>query len=250
MSKISGGYLLEKDICLEESHMDKGFNDDELADIMNEIESLEKEFTEDVSVSVEDPIAEEMNEALEAVSDEGDTEEVVVEEPIAEEVVAVEVSEDEVAEDEVSMMEEFDSEEFVVEAEETIHAEQENDIVPSAALTQPIHSVEVDSEMEGVLSELSEMPVEEVVSKHEAHDDNIHHISHSDIATPKAAVTKGGHSSMSFNVEGDMKLDLAFNISGKVVQLHISENGFELELEGGIKFSIPLDEAHSNKKAA
>lgn len=233
--------------------MDKGFNDDELADIMNEIESLEKEFTEEVSTPMEDPIAEEMNEALEAV-----TEEVEVEEPSVDEVVSVEATEDEVVEDEVSMMEDFDSEEFTaeVEAGETIHeeqsvrAEQDHEIVPSAALTQPVHSVEVDNEMEEVLTELTEMPVEEVVSKHQAHDDNIHHMSHSDMPAPKAAVTTGGHSSMSFNVEGDMKLDLAFNISGKVVQLHISEDGFELELEGGIKFSIPLDETHSNKKAA
>ena len=31
----------------QEKHMEKGFNDDELADIMNEIESLEKEFAHD-----------------------------------------------------------------------------------------------------------------------------------------------------------------------------------------------------------
>jgi hypothetical protein len=55
---------------------------------------------------------------------------------------------------------------------------------------------------------------------------------------------------MNFHVEGDMKLDLSFNISGKVVHLNINEHGFELELEGGMKFSIPLDEAHSHKKAA
>ena len=29
--------------------MEKGFNDDELADIMNEIESLEEEFSEDIN---------------------------------------------------------------------------------------------------------------------------------------------------------------------------------------------------------
>jgi hypothetical protein len=264
--------------------MDKGFNDDELADIMNEIESLEKEFTEDVSTPVEDPIAEEMKEALEASTEEVAPEEAVVEEVVAEVIAEEPVSEEVVAEmsvveepiheepvveepiiedfvseaqfeDEVDEMveetvtEDFVSDEVVAEVE-TVHAQHDNDIVPSASLTQPQHDVEVDSEMEEVLSELTEMPVEEVVSKHDAHDDNLHHMSHGDNKSHKAPATTGGHSSMSFNVEGDMKLDLAFNISGKVVQLKISEHGFELELDGGVKFSIPLDDDQSNKKAA
>ena len=55
---------------------------------------------------------------------------------------------------------------------------------------------------------------------------------------------------MSFKVEGDMKLDLAFNISGSEVQLSVNEHGLEIGLEGGAKFSVPLSKNHHHKKAA
>ena len=55
---------------------------------------------------------------------------------------------------------------------------------------------------------------------------------------------------MNFNVEGDMKLSLAFNISGKVVNLKVNDQGLQIDLEGGMKFSIPLENADQSKKAA
>ena len=173
--------------------MEKGFNDDELADIMNEIESLEKEFSEETQsepVVAEDPIAQEMAESAE-------------EEPVAE------------------MVEE--------------------------AVEEPVAEVFQEPVAE-VLAEVAEMPVEKVVAQHEIFEENVHPISAP--SAVKAPATTGGHSSMSFTVEGDMKLDLNFNVSGKQVQLNISENGFELELEGGMKFSIPLDDQSSHKKSA
>lgn len=230
-----GGYLLEKDIYLEESHMDKGFNDDELADIMNEIESLEKEFNEEPSDSVEvqPEVQAEVEEPV-AVEETITAEEpVIAEEPVMEEEAPVEVEEEPVQE--VVQEPIAEHEPIMVTAEQEVHEEH----------------VEVDTEMEEVLTELSEMPVEDVVASHEPHDDEVVALrpSFNPKSVPAPAVS-GGHSSMSFTVEGDMKLDLSFNVSGKVVHLNISENGFELELEGGMKFSIPIDEAHSNKKAA
>lgn len=124
--------------------MDKGFNDDELADIMNEIESLEKDFTEG---------------------------------------------------------------------------------------SKPEH-VEV-------AEQLVEQPVAEVKP---VEDENVHHIK-------KEVAALRQESSMNFSVTGDMKLNLNFDIGGKCVELHIDEDGFEIEVEGGMKFSIPT-QGHQVKKSA
>lgn len=177
--------------------MDKGFNDDELADIMNEIENLEQEFTEEVVAVAPTPAP---------------------------------------------------TEEVEVKAEAEAKVE-----VPVASTPH----VEVDQEMKDVLNELSEMPVEEVSGDTvQAHDDNVVSLHDTSANTPGSEYTapaefapSGGHSQMSFSVEGDMRLDLSFNVSGKIVHLHIGENGFELELDSGMKFSIPLDE-NAHKKAA
>ena len=55
---------------------------------------------------------------------------------------------------------------------------------------------------------------------------------------------------MSFKVEGEMKLDLNFCIGGQDVALHVSDNGFEIELAGGAKFTLPLGASHQGKKVA
>ena len=52
MCIFSGDYLLGNGFYLEEQEMDKGFNDDELADIMNEIESLEEEFKVEENLNI------------------------------------------------------------------------------------------------------------------------------------------------------------------------------------------------------
>ena len=123
--------------------MDKGFNDDELADIMNEIESLEKEFTEDGK----------------------------------------------------------------------------------------------DIEIEHKLVEQPESEVRPV------EDDNVHRMKKEKVESPKT------ENSMNFSVKGDMRLNLNFDIAGKCVELHIDEDGFEIEVEGGMKFTIPTHE-HGLKKTA
>lgn len=123
--------------------MDKGFNDDELADIMNEIESLEKEFSDA-------PAEKQVMEQL-------------VDEP-------------------------------------------EADFVP-------------------------------------VEDKNVHHIKKE---TPTASKQENA---MSFSVHGDMKLNLSFDFGGKCVEIHIDEDGFEIEVDGGMKFSIPAD-SNSFKKSA
>jgi hypothetical protein len=176
--------------------MDKGFNDDELADIMSEIESLEEEFaSDDVETKTTDSIEEEDDFAMQ---EEGPVAPVVAKAPVVNEVKA-----------------------------------------------------QVDEQMHEVLDELSQMPVEDVVptSKVVAQDDNIHHMRQV-VQAPVKATSSGAHTSMSFKVEGEMQMDLSFCIGGQDVSLHITEQGFEIELAGGAKFILPLTHVKSSAKAA
>lgn len=52
--------------------------------------------------------------------------------------------------------------------------------------------------------------------------------------------------SMSFKVQGQLNLELQFDIGGKVVCLEVSEQGLNIEMEGGVKFFVPVS---ASKKA-
>lgn len=56
-------------------------------------------------------------------------------------------------------------------------------------------------------------------------------------------------SSMKFKVEGSLKLELEFEIGGKVIALEVTEKGLAVEMEGGAKFSVPIEESSHLKKA-
>ncbi|HXH74923.1 MAG TPA: hypothetical protein VNJ08_08160 [Bacteriovoracaceae bacterium] len=45
---------------------------------------------------------------------------------------------------------------------------------------------------------------------------------------------------MSFKVSGDINLELQFDIGGKIVCLEVNENGLNIQMEGGMTFSVPL----------
>lgn len=64
---------------------------------------------------------------------------------------------------------------------------------------------------------------------------------------PKVSVD--ATTSMSFKVQGNLTLDLQFDIGGKVVTLEVTESGLSIEMEGGVKFSVPVAEKPSLKKA-
>ena len=138
--------------------MDKSFNDDELADIMSEIENLEKEFADSDSVS-----------------------------------------------EEVS---------------EVDHTEPE------------------------VLSQLVEKPVEEVVHKTNYSEKVV------PMKKPEHSPSSNHHSSLSFKVEGQMSMSLAFEVNGQSVSLEISESGLQIQMESGATFNLPMSQSGAAKKAA
>ncbi len=55
--------------------------------------------------------------------------------------------------------------------------------------------------------------------------------------------------SMSFKVSGDLTLELAFDIGGQTVALEVTESGLSIEMEGGMKFTVPMKQKSELKKA-
>lgn len=127
--------------------MEKSFNDQELADIMSEIENLEREFTD---------------------------------------------------------------------------APAEAKAAPEAAPAGP-KAPEVEG---GVLHKLAVAPPEQTVLK----------TNHA--AEPHAG--SGAASSMSFEVRGDMAVNLAFEVNGQRMSLAVNESGICIEMESGAKFQLPF----------
>jgi hypothetical protein len=57
---------------------------------------------------------------------------------------------------------------------------------------------------------------------------------------PSAPHHSHAPSSMTFKVSGDLHLELNFDIGGKVVCLEVTENCFNIQMEGGMTFSLPI----------
>lgn len=184
----------------QDDNQEQSFNDAELQDIMNEIESLEREFVEEES-------------------------EAVAEAPVEAEPVETPVNEAPVEEVETQPV-----------SEETPIAETEEE---SAA--ELVSEVEDDQYEDNVVSmdQRRESPVE--------------------------AATSGQPGTMQFSANGEMDLNLNFPLGdsqaqltikdGKLlvtmagVELNLSEDGCEVSMEGGVKFSVPVS-ATAAKKAA
>ncbi len=130
---------------------EKGFNDDELKDIMEEIESLEKEFSDDA---------------------EGPGNKSGMSTPLVE---------------------------------------------------------KVDEKVDNILDNESSRPSVKPVRN------NVSHLSRS------VSREYSGQSKMSFQVAGQMSVELCFEVGGKVINFYVSEqDGVVIELEDGAKFSLPV----------
>ena len=140
--------------------MEKGFNDEELADIMSEIENLEREFAE----------------------------------PSSEESASVE-----------------------------------------PAYEEP------DAEETAVLHELVQKPVAETVLK-------THHEETKVLA--KKHAPSNAPATMSFKVEGQMSVELSFDVNGQSVSLSVTEEGLSITTDSGAKFTLPMTKHEATKKAA
>ncbi len=61
--------------------------------------------------------------------------------------------------------------------------------------------------------------------------------------------TSTNSTSMSFKVQGNLTVDLQFDIGGKTVSLEVTEEGLSIVMDGGMKFTVPVGEQSSLKKA-
>jgi len=195
-----------------QNEAEQGFNDSELLDIMQEIESLEREFT----------------------SSDGET---------APEELAIEAD----AVKKTDLQSKID-EELVAKAKADQDSEQEQ--------------ASADEEFEELDQAEAEMEAESVVS------DNVVTMTPKSASTAPHKSTSTTNAPMSFSAEGSMNLSLEFNLGGAVATLHVNgEEGVTFEMDGvtltlhpeegcqvsmaqGVKFSVPLGAQTSAKKAA
>lgn len=198
----------------KEESMEQSFNDAELQDIMNEIESLEKEFVEEEGAQAE----------------QSETVEAQTEEPVAEQET-----------------------ETVSEAAEEPQAEEQQEEVQA----------QEDSQQDDEDEDLSAEAETYEADTQEEHS-SVVPMSTTKTEAPAASASDGY---MQFSGQGDMDMQLNFqlgqetatvNIKGGClnvtlagVQLELSENGCEVQMEGGVKFSVPLTgNSAQGKKAA
>jgi|GEM_PF-1519439 len=74
---------------------------------------------------------------------------------------------------------------------------------------------------------------------------------HSDVIEfekPITKVLKTPPTTMTFKVQGDLTMDLQFDVAGKVVRLEVNETGLNVCMDGGVTFSVPFEKSH--KKTA
>ena len=94
-------------------------------------------------------------------------------------------------------------------------------------------------ESNAVMKELSALPQEKAVPAPKKSAPAV-------VSLPKKEHSRPGTTTMAFKVSGDMDLELNFTIGGKSVDLHVSEDGLSIEMEGGMTFKLPV----GHKKAS
>ena len=107
---------------------------------------------------------------------------------------------------------------------------------------------DIMSEIESLESELVEdEDLSEVVSVESSKKVESKAVSEVEKVT-KLPVDKKGETSISFDVQGDMKFNLGFIIEGKTLSVYVDADsqGLVVEMEGGVKLNVPF----SKSKAA
>ncbi len=233
----------------KKENVDQGFNDAELEDIMNEIESLEKDFDmASPAEDVVDPIAEELGDIGSPVMEKEEFDEPEIDEEISSEDP---VSEAEELLDDTPMnsideeLEKAFEEEF--EANHDSSIDLESDLAEKTELQgvidQEVDELLKDRDMD-VAAEI-ETPVVDNVVEMAAPEP-------APAPTPAPAPAPTGapaQTHMSFSMSGNATIALDFEFAGQKVSLHVNEEeGFIIEMDGGAKFSIPV--VDSFKKAS
>ena len=202
-----------------DENVDQNFNDAELQDIMNEIESLEKEFIEQ------------------------------------------EASEEPAAQTETDIVQASTSEESEMTSSDSVEATTEES--PEASFDESeSEETSMDRDTEFSDEDFDESPAMEEGTV-EAEADNVVSMESRRSTThtaPTGEMSFSGHGQMDFNMNfqlGSQEASLSVQdgklvVSVAGVELALSEEGCDVEMAGGVRFSVPLDgqSKSSSKKAA
>ncbi len=217
--------------------LDQGFNDDELADIMSEIESLEKEFVDDTPA-----LKEELKvEALKIDVEEVEMKKTDLQAEIDNEVESLLGGKTEVK-PEPSIVDE-------------VMAEIEAPVAKLNPLEEAIQAIETEKAKEDVFlttaTSVAAEKVEPVIE--EKAMDNVVALKNTRTETVEKVVTPASSSQtqLDFSVAGQMNLKLNFTVAGQTISLYVNEaDGMVIEMMGGARFTLPMGEATAKKKAA
>lgn len=236
--------------------LDQGFNDDELADIMSEIENLEKEFVDETPAThEEEPKVEALKiDVAEVETKKTDLQAEIDNEmenlfkaqtaeaaPIVQEAPkpTAEIVEFPKAEAALNPLEEAIQ---AIESEKT-----EEDAFLSAATSVVEEVAPVEAKVPVIEETVTQVPVEEVVM------DNVVALKNTRVETveTKAAPVSTNQTQLDFSVAGQMNLKLNFTIGGQTISLFVNEaEGMVIEMMGGARFTLPMGETAAKKKAA
>ncbi len=256
---------------------DQGFNDAELEDIMNEIESLERDFdmTSDGDLAAKpDPIMEEIAATM------GSAPPTEAESPMVAEDIFAEA--DEILEQapvaEVDPIDAALESALAAELEELTQEQGDLRVESSIAEKTALQGV-IDQEVDELLKErdfdeLGDSPISEAEASAISMEPNVVEMTKpTPVATPKpqpeaiddsfetimetipmpSAKSAGtpAPTEMSFSMSGTATVNLNFKISGQSIDLRVSEaEGFIIEMANGMKFSVPIQQADAWKKAS
>lgn len=220
--------------------LDQGFNDTELADIMSEIENLEKEFVDETPTAKVEELKMDVSEVSTKKTDlqaEIDNEmENLLQGNHVEEVVIQTPAPVKAEETKLNPLEE------AIEAIE--HEKAEEDVFLTAATTTA--EVEVVNEVTPIIEEPVVTPVAE-----EKVMDNVVALKNTKVETQEVKTAPVNQTQLDFSVAGQMNLKLNFTVGGQTIGLHVSEaDGLVIEMMGGARFILPMGEIAAKKKAA
>jgi len=105
---------------------------------------------------------------------------------------------------------------------------------------------DVKAQTAAVMEDLVEMEEEKSIPLESKHEPEV--LAFEPKEVPKSAKSSAP-ASMSFKVQGEMNLELQFEIGSKTIQLEVSEAGLAIKMDGGMTFTVPVHESGAYKKA-
>jgi hypothetical protein len=114
------------------------------------------------------------------------------------------------------------------------------------ALEEEFSADEDSSKVEAstIMEDLAEMEEEQSIPVTNREETTVLPFAKKEIAQPTKST-----SSMSFKVQGDLNLELHFEVGGKNIALEVTDKGLTIQMDGGISFTVPVSDAQSYKKA-